>query len=57
MSLCNVIIAALRTKCAADLDELLEFKVKQYVQGSVTHNSKRCMIQLYVLMQMYKQWR
>ena len=34
MSLCYVIIAALRTKCAADLDELLEFKVKQYVQGS-----------------------
>ena len=31
-------IAALRTKCAADLDELLEFKVKQYVQGIVIHN-------------------
>ena len=28
-------IATLRAKCAADLDQLLEFKVKQYAQGTV----------------------
>ena len=31
----TAIIATLRAKCAADLDELLEFKVKQYTKGTV----------------------
>ena len=37
-------IATLRAKCAADLDELLEFKVKQYAQGTIIPHNALCYV-------------